>query len=605
MFSLTTCSSLPLTLAFLQLSVVRPMSLLEQLDQSQELWAKILPDGTVKALYVEYYDKGDQPRKVLKPPPLMNYDPLNHFQLMRNMQKRTYHIMRGLSLKMLSTPTDKLAIVMVPTKTTSDEVTGWRPWSSWSEWSEFNRRDHLIRVRQCDNEKYCDIDSFEIEQKDSYESQSEHSTSSWRKESIENQGGEPEDELNRKGRISLVMNPALVQIDPTLPWWKSASSKLNTLPSLITKHSSDPGHEVSGWMTWSSWSECSMSCGGGKMLRVRQCENKNYCENSFEREEKDCNVWECLSGDWGAWSECEDGWRNRERCDEEWNCELQDEECADQGVLKYSEEWSEWGECDKVEGRRTRGRCTEDFGCEEEQVECDRELSWSGWGPCKNGLQMRSKCLGDHCVEEELQECFSSDWGEWGECKHGHQERTRCTAAFGCESEERRCGAGASSESWDWTDWSKCNEEGFQSRQRCSPEGESCFFEDRECGENEQDNKWTEWGECKSGFQEREKCEGNYCVLDTKKCISADDKSIWTEWGSCGADGRQARLGLNAEFTVTEDRPCDDDEWWMGPEEEVVDYDDWNDGYWESDASYGRGTDGMGLDMESWVAYTL
>merc|ERR1712013_621034 len=96
-----------------------------------------------------------------------------------------------------------------------------------------------------------------------------------------------------------------------------------------------------------------------------------------------------------------------------------------------------------------------------------------------------------------------------------------------------------------------------------------------------------EWGECKSGFQEREKCDLSNCTLDTRKCISTDDKSVWTGWGSCGDDGRQARLGWNPEFTVTDDRPCDDEGGWgMRSDKEVLDYDEVNDNYWKLDDVY-------------------
>jgi len=342
------------------------------------------------------------------------------------------------------------------------------------------------------------------------------------------------------------------------------------------------------------------------MLRVRHCVTKEYCDmKSFEMEEKDCNEGECLSGDWGEWSECEDGWRLRERCDEEWNCEVQDEECSDPVVLQYEKEWSAWGECDMVEGTHTRERCSEDFGCEEELEECDVELSWSDWGPCKHGLQARQKCLDNYCEDEEVQECFTNEWGEWGKCSKGLQQRTRCTWSFGCESEEQRCGDGAVVQSWPWTEWSSCDEGGFQSRHRCDPAGENCFYEDMEC--KEEDNSWTEWGECKSGLQEREKCEGVYCTLDIRTCSSPDDDTVWTEWGTCRENGRQARMGRNPEFSVTEERACDDEGgWWRGEEEEVLGYEDLNDGYWESyDVFFDDSTEGMGSDMEGWVAYSL
>merc|ERR1719315_908183 len=195
------------------------------------------------------------------------------------------------------------------------------------------------------------------------------------------------------------------------------STKATVVSRVVASVQTLAREQVPGWRAWSDWSACSKSCGGGKMMRVRQCEDKRYCEiDNFEMDEEDCNEWECLTGDWGEWSECEDGWRTRERCDEEWNCELQEEECLDQIAMEYKKEWSEWGKCDNVLGRRTRGRCTEDFGCEEEVEECDRRLTWSEWGPCENGLKVRHKCLDDFCDEEEVQECFANEWGKWGDC---------------------------------------------------------------------------------------------------------------------------------------------------------------------------------------------
>ena len=79
-------------------------------------------------------------------------------------------------------------------------------------------------------------------------------------------------------------------------------------------------------------------------MRVRQCVDKYFCEQyNFEIERSSCNEWECLSGDWGEWTPCEDGWHNRERCDEEWNCEFEEEECEEEDAMVYSKEWAEWG----------------------------------------------------------------------------------------------------------------------------------------------------------------------------------------------------------------------------------------------------------------------
>merc|ERR1740137_145092 len=39
-----------------------------------------------------------------------------------------------------------------------------------------------------------------------------------------------------------------------------------------------------GWKVWSEWSECSQSCGGGQQMRVRHCEDGQFCggENNLQ-----------------------------------------------------------------------------------------------------------------------------------------------------------------------------------------------------------------------------------------------------------------------------------------------------------------------------------
>lgn len=50
------------------------------------------------------------------------------------------------------------------------------------------------------------------------------------------------------------------------------------------------------WADWSSWSECSASCGGGTMWRVRECTGKMYggkeCEG-VAGDRQPCNTHHC------------------------------------------------------------------------------------------------------------------------------------------------------------------------------------------------------------------------------------------------------------------------------------------------------------------------
>uniref|UniRef100_A0AAY4EXQ4 Semaphorin-2A n=1 Tax=Denticeps clupeoides TaxID=299321 RepID=A0AAY4EXQ4_9TELE len=75
------------------------------------------------------------------------------------------------------------------------------------------------------------------------------------------------------------------------------------------------------WSCWSSWSQCSVSCGGGHYQRTRTCSNPapkhggDICIG-LHTEEALCNTQECEGG-WGGWSdwgECDDeGLQTRNR----------------------------------------------------------------------------------------------------------------------------------------------------------------------------------------------------------------------------------------------------------------------------------------------------
>merc|ERR1719369_2079528 len=63
----------------------------------------------------------------------------------------------------------------------------------------------------------------------------------------------------------------------------------------------------SSWTTWSDWSKCTVTCGGGAQRRVRKCRGSGNCDGS-QVEERDCNLNECVIvpnwGRWSSWSAC-------------------------------------------------------------------------------------------------------------------------------------------------------------------------------------------------------------------------------------------------------------------------------------------------------------
>jgi len=240
---------------------------------------------------------------------------------------------------------------------------------------------------------------------------------------------------------------------------------------------------------------------------------------------------------WGDWSQCEDGWHYREKCDEEFNCDWEEEECLHETL---DEEWSVWGICNLGTLRRMRERCSSQYGCEEQEEDCedavDKELgigegSWGAWKPCVEGLKTRSKCVESEgmgvgrCSEEEVMACFTNFWSKWGDCKAGKQERSKCGASTGCETEQRACGDALLSGQWSL--WGRCKD-GFRSRQRCNGEGLDCFYEDEECA-NDREAKWLDWTKCEDGLQERERCREAECEAEVRQC-EGQGQVHWTDW---------------------------------------------------------------------------
>uniref|UniRef100_A0A3P9JA03 Sema domain-containing protein n=1 Tax=Oryzias latipes TaxID=8090 RepID=A0A3P9JA03_ORYLA len=84
------------------------------------------------------------------------------------------------------------------------------------------------------------------------------------------------------------------------------------------------------WTCWSSWSQCSSSCGGGYYQRARTCSNPPPANGGdicigLHTEEALCNTHACEGwGEWANWGECDDdGLQHRaRRCGEQQQAEL-------------------------------------------------------------------------------------------------------------------------------------------------------------------------------------------------------------------------------------------------------------------------------------------
>ncbi|CAG5109987.1 Oidioi.mRNA.OKI2018_I69.chr2.g4444.t2.cds [Oikopleura dioica] len=291
---------------------------------------------------------------------------------------------------------------------------------------------------------------------------------------------------------------------------------------------------------WSCWSECSATCGGGKMSRERpcncpegvpesECENNGQCDGE-PIEEQDCNTDvtcppDCEFGDdWAPWGPCTTtcgpGSRQREKecdCKSSDSCDgcevpegsnpddfLETGDCPNAPCTCWGD-WAPWSECPNSCGTDTRTRerpcICEDEDCNEED-NIEQELCpgdscmwscWSEWTECLGGV---NSLEGPPCGESTKKRTRTCD------CPPGVDE-SEC----GCEGpseEEEPCDLGSCEDLCytQWSPWSPCGEcGGLSTREReCMCDAEWCQFtttEMNECPDFKcKPGQWSDWSPC-------------------------------------------------------------------------------------------------------------
>ncbi|CAC5418366.1 Adhesion G protein-coupled receptor B2,Coadhesin,Thrombospondin-1,Adhesion G protein-coupled receptor B1,Mucin-like protein,Hemicentin-1,Adhesion G protein-coupled receptor B3,Thrombospondin-2 [Mytilus coruscus] len=421
------------------------------------------------------------------------------------------------------------------------------------------------------------------------------------------------------------------------------------------------------WTEWSSWNECSVTCGGGMKVRDRKCSNPvpqyggDLCFGNITNIES-CNEDPCpIDGNWSGWSKwaecsvtCGGGLKTRNRTCSNPEPQFGGKYCTgnDTNISDCADnpcpingnwtEWSSWNECSvtcgggmKVRDRKCSnpvpqyggdpcfGNTTNIESCNE--VPCPIDGNWSGWSEweecsvtCGGGLKTRNRTCsnpepqfgGKYCTgnDTHISNCADNPcpingnwtkWSSWNECS--------VTCGGGMKVRDRKCsnpvlqyggdpcfGNTTNIESchedpcpidgnWSgWSEWEECSVTcggGLKTRNRtCSiPEpqfgGKYCTGNDTHisnCADNPCpiDGHWTEWSSwnecsitCGGGLKDRERtCSnplpqygGNPCVgnATTSETCNEDPCPIngnWTEWSnwsacpvSCGG-GKHTRM---------------------------------------------------------------
>ncbi|KAI6654174.1 Coadhesin [Oopsacas minuta] len=301
-----------------------------------------------------------------------------------------------------------------------------------------------------------------------------------------------------------------------------------------------------GWGAWTSFTPCSMTCGGGSMLLYRSCDSpepQNGGINCVGQPNKvdNCNTQDCppIDGGWGLWGlwsgctqECGNGTRTRSReCDtpipanDGNNCigdyskseDCNTHECA-VPVDGMWGEWNDWSSCTATcgDGTITRNR------------ECNNPAPSHGGVDCVGMNTSVQSCNERNCPING----GWGTWGAWGSCSSicGTSDRYRyrqCDTpaplyegdnCVGDEYEGETCNGPPCTVPVDgmwgeWNDWSSCTAtcgDGIITRYReCdspapSHGGVDCVGVANEtedcniigCSVEIQWNAWTSWTLC-------------------------------------------------------------------------------------------------------------
>ncbi|XP_065925067.1 A disintegrin and metalloproteinase with thrombospondin motifs adt-1-like [Magallana gigas] len=337
---------------------------------------------------------------------------------------------------------------------------------------------------------------------------------------------------------------------------------------------------------WTPWSTCSVTCGKGIQSRSRRCDlkddEKHLCGYE-EKDERECNTnIECpIDGnwsDWSTWGECSktcghgEGTRIRTCANPPpqhggKDCPgvgLESRKCIGCPGGKTLTPWTAWGQCSVSCGSGEQSRFRECDLTPAEQIQFNCTFKDEQKKPCK---------MPDCPIDGGW-----SAWSAWGKCSNncgrGQETRTRtCTNpppqnggadCVGSGTESRDCiGCPDGKPLTPWTAWGQCSVtcgSGEQSRFRecdLTPAEQTnfnCTFKDeqkkpckiRECPIDGNWGPWSMWSECCVNSRSRiRQCNnpppqhGGAChgtSIEGETCLGCPGTwpdPVWTAWSDC------------------------------------------------------------------------
>ncbi|XP_013383271.1 uncharacterized protein LOC106153735 isoform X14 [Lingula anatina] len=413
--------------------------------------------------------------------------------------------------------------------------------------------------------------------------------------------------IGQQSRARVCDNPAPANGGTTCP-----GNRIDTQNCSITGCPAD-----GNWGSWTPWSSCPVTCGGGTQTRTRQCDNPapsnggNPCFGSGS-ESQQCNTQGCpVNGNWGSWSSwttcpvnCGGGSQARTRscsnpapsnggasCPGE---RTQFQQCNTQACQVNGNwgGWSGWSTCSATcgIGQRSRARV------------CDNPAPANGGTTCPGNNAESEQCSITGCPAD-------GNWGSWTPwsscsvtCGGGTQTRSRqCdnpapsnggNTCFGSGSESQQCntqGCPVTGNWGSWSSWASCPVScggGTQTKTRLcdnpapSNGGSSCPGSSEMSQQCNTENcpvhgnwgYWTYWGTCTvtcgGGTQSRTRlCNnptpnygGDNCPGEGKVSQSCNTQPCpvngnWGQWASWSQCSKTCGTGAHSRTRVCDQPP--------------------------------------------------
>ncbi|XP_052105775.1 SCO-spondin-like [Mytilus californianus] len=355
------------------------------------------------------------------------------------------------------------------------------------------------------------------------------------------------------------------------------------------------------WTEWSSWNECSVTCGGGMKVRDRKCSNPvpqyggDPCFGNITNIET-CNEDPCpIDGNWSGWSEweecsvtCGGGLKTRNRTCSNPEPQFGGKYCTgnDTHISKCADnpcpidghwtEWSSWNECSITCGG----------GLKDRERTCSNPLPRYGGNPCVGNATTSETCNEDLCP-------INGQWSQWTDftscsqtCGGGLQSRNRsCTDpepqyggdyCVGVENETNSCNNQPCPINGNWTEWSNwsacpvsCGGDKHTRMRSCTnpkpqfggdfcdgnnSESQSCNF--HHCPIHGQWSSWSELSDCDrscgGGMQNKNRsCSNPKPEYGGNQCLGKDNESIECNKHSCPVNGNWTTWSGWAECPVS------------------------------------------------------